>query len=100
MQPIKIQCNDVKLIINWNDGEKSEITLKKLRRNCPCAYCSKDREEESDTYIPIYSDFQTAVEEINIVGSYAVGVKWKDGHNTGIFEFNHLKRLANNGSSI
>lgn len=99
MQPKKIQIKDAKLFINWDDGESSEITLRNLRRNCPCAYCNKEREEESKSYIPIYFDQQMEVEDIKLVGSYAVGIKWKDGHNTGIYEYNHLKKLANNNSS-
>ena len=96
MNPTKIQIKDSSLFIDWDDGDSTEISLKKLRRNCPCAYCSKDREEESDSYIPIYSDHQIAISEIHTIGSYAIGVKWKDGHNTGIFEFSHLKNLSNN----
>lgn len=96
MQPTKIQIKDAKLYVNWDDGELTEITLKKLRRNCPCAYCNKEREEESSSYVPLYSDHQIAVEDISLVGSYALGIKWKDGHNTGIFEFNHLREIAKN----
>lgn len=96
MNPTKIQIKDSNFFIDWDDGDSSEISLQELRRNCPCAYCSKDREEKRDSYLPIYSDQQVAISEINTVGSYAIGVKWKDGHNTGIFEFSHLKNLTNN----
>lgn len=96
MSPTKIQINDSNLLINWDDGVLTEIPLKELRRNCPCAFCKKEKEEQSTTYIPLYSNFQVAVSEIKLVGSYAVGVKWKDGHNTGIFEYSNLKQLGNN----
>jgi DUF971 family protein len=37
---------------------------------------------------------QIKIAEITTIGNYAVGIKWKDGHNTGIFEFSKLKELA------
>ncbi len=94
MSPKKLEIKNHKLHIKWNDNSSSEIGLKNLRINCPCAHCGKDREEQSETYIPLFSDEQLEISEINLVGSYAVGIKWKDGHNTGIFEFNKLKKLS------
>lgn len=95
MAPTKLEIKDKKLQIIWDDNSVSEIDLKKLRINCPCAYCSKEREEQSKSYIPLFFDNQLEISEINLVGSYALGLKWKDGHNTGIFEFNQLRKLSN-----
>lgn len=83
------------LIINWNDGGSSIIDLKTMRKNCPCATCLAEKEMQSRTYIPIFTADQLNVESINPVGNYAISVIWKDGHNTGIYEFSYLKTLEN-----
>jgi len=95
MTPTKLEIKDKKLQIVWDDHSTSEISLKKLRINCPCAHCGKEREEQSKSYIPLFSEEQLKIAEIKPVGSYALGIKWEDGHNTGIYEFNQLKQLSN-----
>jgi len=94
MKPKKIKIEDSELNIEWDDETESSIPLNKLRMNCPCAYCNKEREEQSRSYIPVYSDKQMEISGIKKIGNYAIGIDWKDGHNTGIFEFNNLKNLA------
>lgn len=82
------------LAIDWDDGTKDSIKLSNLRLNCPCALCASDRESRSDKYFPIYGIDQLIVTGINVIGNYAVGISWKDGHNTGIYEFNYLIKLS------
>jgi DUF971 family protein len=82
------------LAIDWDDDTKDSIKLSNLRLNCPCALCASDRESRSDKYFPIYGLDQLIVTGINVIGNYAVGISWKDGHNTGIYEFNYLKKLS------
>lgn len=91
---IKIEGKD-SIIINWNDETESRIKLTNLRLNCPCAVCSSDRDNHGNKYFPILSNDQITVTNINIIGNYAIGISWKDGHNTGIYEFNYLKKLSN-----
>lgn len=95
MQPLLIKIIDNKeLLIQWNDDSASMISLMKLRKHCPCATCASEREAQSKTYIPIFAGNQIAVKSIQMVGSYAILIHWKDGHNTGIFEYPFLKYLA------
>ncbi|MBL1213647.1 MAG: DUF971 domain-containing protein [Ignavibacteriae bacterium] len=94
MSPQKIQVKDSLLVIDWSDGKKSEIKLSNLRKNCPCALCAAEEEEQGAKYIPLYSGDQLKITEIKIVGHYAVSINWKDGHNTGIYEFDHLRELG------
>jgi len=35
------------------------------------------------------------ITKLSEVGNYAVSVSWKDGHNTGIYEYPYLISLAN-----
>ena len=96
MRPVQVKVVDKKkLFIKWDDETESEIGLEKLRKFCPCATCLTEREKQSKTYIPILTENQVKIVNINQVGSYAIGITWKDGHNTGIYEFQFLKNLAN-----
>lgn len=95
MQPIIIKIIDNKdLLIKWSDDSESKISLMKLRKLCPCATCASEREAQSKNYIPIFAGNQIAVKSIHQVGSYAISIHWKDGHNTGIFEYPFLKYLS------
>ena len=95
MRPVQIKIFDKKkLFIRWDNESESEIGLKKLRKLCPCATCLAERDKQSKTYIPILNDNQVKIVSINQVGSYAIGITWKDGHNTGIYEYAFLKKLA------
>lgn len=94
MQPKKIEIKEDTLIIDWDDNDHSEIALRELRKNCPCAYCNSFREHHSESRLQVFLEDQIKVEEINTIGSYALGIKWKDGHHTGIFEYSQIKQLA------
>lgn len=97
MKPVQIKLvPNEKLFIKWDDGEEQIIALQMMRRMCPCATCMAEKDKESPTYIPLYSFDQLKVEKISVVGSYAISIAWKDGHNTGIYEFPYLKRLLSN----
>ncbi len=97
MKPVQIKVlNNTDLMIKWEDHSVNIINLSRLRRLCPCATCVEYRENQSDTYIPLYTSDQLLIKDLNIIGNYAVGITWKDGHNTGIYEFTYLEFLANN----
>ena len=95
MRPLTIKVIENKeLYIKWDDDVESTIELKTLRRFCPCATCSEQRVSRSSSYIPLFFEDQIKVDKIFSVGSYAVGFAWKDGHNTGIYEFPLLRQIA------
>ena len=95
MIPVQIKIKEKNyLYIKWNDDSESSIKLANLRKNCPCAICVSEREDNGSKYIPIYSDDQMFIKEIQMVGSYAIGIVWADEHNTGIYDFNLLKKIS------
>lgn len=96
MFPDKLEIREKeKLFIAWSDGTESQIRLANLRRACPCAICNADREQQGPDYIPLFNDAEIKVTNIKVVGYYGINIQWKDGHNTGIYEFNQLKKLSN-----
>jgi DUF971 family protein len=100
-KPLKIKITGQdSLLIRWDDNSESVIPLERLRRLCPCASCKIEREKESPSYIPIFGKTQVTVDSIKPVGSYAISISWKDGHSTGIYEYEYLKILSSEKSVI
>ena len=85
------------LLITWQDGTESKISLEYLRKECPCASC-KGETVLLKTYRPPKQTFNNPemfkIKNIEIVGGYAVQITWKDGHNTGIYTYEYLLQLA------
>ncbi|MDR3626239.1 MAG: DUF971 domain-containing protein [Ignavibacteriaceae bacterium] len=101
MKPLAVSISEKKnLLIQWDDGTNSQIELRFLRRYCPCATCSEQRESQSKSYIPLFFADQVKVKSISEVGNYAIGITWRDGHNTGIYEFPYLKFLAQSNNAV
>jgi len=98
MRPADIQQIGNELAIKWDDGSEDFIPLEQLRRACPCAGCKG----ETDILGNIYKNPSTELsptafelKKIISVGGYAIQPIWADGHATGIFSFDYLKRVAN-----
>jgi DUF971 family protein len=101
IQPVKIKLSaDKNLLVEWNNNSNSSFELTMLRRFCPCAVCLAGREKQGKNYIPIFGKDQVTVESIKPVGNYAIGIKWKDGHDTGIYEYPFLVNLPGNNEVV
>jgi DUF971 family protein len=96
--PVDLNLNlkDQKLTIAWQDGRRSEFQLGRLRRVCPCATCRKDRDKPSTSLtilkMPAGVD-KIEVIDAELVGRYAINLKWSDGHNSGIYDYKYLRAL-------
>jgi DUF971 family protein len=96
MKPLDIQQIGSELAIRWDDGRESFIPLEKLRRGCPCAGCKGEMDIMGNVYKN--PDRPLAVNAFQLVrlgrvGSYAIQPVWADGHDSGIFAFEYLRRL-------
>jgi DUF971 family protein len=94
MTPVEIKVKDKYLHIGWDDNSETNIQLAILRRFCPCAICTSQEDTHHHDYIKVFSDEQIIIKSINVVGNYAIGVMWADNHNTGIYDFNYLKKIS------
>ena len=97
MKPLDIQTIGHELAIKWDDGGESFIALENLRRSCPCAGCKGETDIMGNLYKnpdrPLTArSFELA--KISSVGGYAIQPVWADGHNTGIYSFEYLRRVA------
>ena len=86
---LKVKMKEQRLVIDWKDGETSELAFAQLRRACPCATCRGEREKTGDNPLKILKADPTGVRvtSARLVGNYAIQFDWSDGHNTGIFDF-------------
>ena len=97
MRAVDIQHIGNELAIRWEDGNEDFFKLEKLRRACPCAGCSGEVDilgnvyKNPDKLLPA-SAFE--LKRFGPVGGYAIQLFWADGHNSGLFAFDYLKRLA------
>ena len=75
------------------------------RRECPCAACKEKRgdttqakpltgKKRSLAIVDSSIKEETALQEIWGIGQYALGMRWADGHDTGIYPFSYLYELG------
>ena len=105
LQPTTIKRFDDQLSIQWNDGSSALIPATTLRNSCPCAGCKEQRGDTTHSQ-PLTGRKSllkvidhAAKESLNLtevwaVGSYAVGMRWLDGHDTGIYPYGLLWELG------
>jgi len=76
----------------WNDGIQSLVSFKELRYLCPCAHCVDEgsgqriikKESVADNVQP---------SKVQTIGNYAVNIHWSDGHHTGIYSYDLLRKI-------
>ena len=82
------------LEIRWSEALAHHYPYKFLRAHCPCAECvdentgirTLDVESISEQIRPMHLEFS---------GNYALKIFWNDGHQTGLYTWDHLERLSN-----
>ena len=89
--------------IDWKDGHHSEYGLQYLRDKCPCATCTgahgtpPRQPTPKDTASNPFQMYQARLKMLGVepVGNYAIRINWSDGHNTGLYSFEHLRHICN-----
>ncbi len=97
MRPVDIQPIGQELAIKWDDGAESFVPLEKLRRHCPCAACKGEVDVMGNLYQgpePKLTPRSVQLLRVVNVGNYAVQPIWGDGHGSGIFSFDYLRKVA------
>jgi DUF971 family protein len=84
---------DERLRIVWEDEHVSTYSFQFLRQNCPCAMC-KDEFSGEPLLDPETVPNDTKPTRSEIVGNYAISFAFSDGHGTGIYSFEHLRKLC------
>ncbi|KAA3613031.1 MAG: DUF971 domain-containing protein [Calditrichaeota bacterium] len=89
------QISDQAIAIKWDDESESVFFAEKVRGQCPCATC-KDEEKPKENPFKILKANPNNVFFRNweMIGRYAIRFSFSDGHNAGIYTFEHLKEIG------
>jgi len=94
IEPVQIvEESDSEISVKWSDDLETRYSAAGLRRSCPCAGCINEwtgQKTLDDAKIPDDISFK----HTSIVGRYALNFHFSDGHDTGIFSFALLRKLA------
>ena len=88
--------------IDWKDGHHSEYGVTYLRDRCPCAGCTgahgtppRPPGGEATPANPFQMYKPTLkMLDVEAVGNYAIRINWNDGHNAGIYSFEHFRNIC------
>jgi len=88
--------------IDWKDGHHSDYPLARLRDSCPCATCTGAHGTEpqktgySSPVKEAFPMFKPALKMLSVepVGNYAIRIHWSDGHNSGIYSWEHFRQIC------
>jgi DUF971 family protein len=89
------------LEIDWVDGHRSAWSFAWLRNGCPCATCNEERKLDGRKpgqpkakpadLLPMYAP-PAKPASAQAVGRYALQFNWLDGHTSGIYSWEYLRR--------
>jgi len=91
------QSGPRELLIRWRDGAESRFDVRELRLACACAQCV-DEWTGAGKLDPGDVPDDVRPRRITSVGRYAIQIAWSDGHDTGIYPFDRLRALAEDGA--
>ncbi len=87
------QASATELAIRWADGHESVYPVRDLRLACACAHCIDEWSGENRLDpSQVREDVQPL--QIKPVGRYAIQIEWNDGHSTGMYSFDRLRKLC------
>lgn len=87
------------LQITWRDGAVCRYPLGQLREACPCVECRgghafMGREFDPKDILVLTPKRSYGITELNYVGNYAIQPVWDDGHHTGLYTWDFLRRIC------
>ncbi len=88
----KIEFNTQHVSLSWKDGSSLQVNNHDLRLSCRCALCvSEVTGEQILKEKDIKPDI--APKEVTPLGNYAIGITWNDGHSSGIYPYNSIRKI-------
>ena len=81
------------VVVRWREGGEDRLGFEYLRNHCPCATCVDEWSGERRSLTLLLST-AFAPKRLVPVGNYGVQIHWNDGHETGIYSHQLLRRLA------
>ena len=87
-----LDLDEMGLVLGWADGLEQRLGPRDLRLACRCAQC---RDEVTGEKLLAHETVPLDLRLTRIwsVGNYALGLAFGDGHDTGIFTFESLRKM-------
>lgn len=85
--------SDGQLRVVWAGGVEAKVPFKTVRDHCPCAQCVEEwtgRKVLDPATIP--DDIRPLA--IEPVGNYAIKITWSDGHDSGLYTWDTLRKAT------
>lgn len=94
-EEIEVLREQAELRVKWSDAHAGFTTFLTMRWNCPCAACKGEMGVPGRlAFIKQLSKEETQMVSLEPVGLYALKPTWKDGHDTGLYTYEHLRDLC------
>lgn len=89
---------DKGLTVQWADGSTSYYSIAYLRKMSPSAEARQLREEMKKNPLTVLpssaaSGGPLVAESAEMVGNYAIRIRFSDGHDTGIYSWGYLREI-------
>lgn len=90
---IKRQAAENRLEIVWRDARTDLHDYHNLRCECQCAGCIHEITHER-LLNPDDVPRDIHIKEMSLIGNYAIKFVWSDGHDTGLYTWDLLRKLG------
>ena len=94
-EPEGVELSDTThtFIVRWGDGKATRLSYKDLRDACRCAGCVDELTGKKTLDKNSIPD-DIGIKEAEAVGHYGIRFAWTDGHDTGIYTWERLRKLG------
>ncbi|HEY0759500.1 MAG TPA: DUF971 domain-containing protein [Acidisarcina sp.] len=109
-EPVRVRVHKTEgtgMEIDWRDGHHSSWSFPWLRDACPCATCHEERGNDGRepgqpkpqpvNLLPMYKA-PPRPDLVTPIGRYAISFNWNDGHSSGIYSWDYLRRHCRCGA--
>ena len=80
--------------ISFADGHVARFALMDLRLGCPCATCRSLRDRDEEVWPRPAAPRPVRITDAALHGAWGLQITWNDGHATGIFPLEALRRWS------
>ena len=87
------------LTVQWADGKSSYYSIPYLRKMSPSADAKALRQEMQTNPLTVLpasaarSAGQLMAESAELIGNYAIRIRFSDGHDTGLYSWKYLREI-------
>lgn len=91
--PVDIDIErDLAVTVTFDDGTVCRFPVAQLRAVCPCAGCRGWRERGEEAWPRPGMPTTISVVHAELNGAWGLSIDWSDGHSTGIYAWEVLRR--------